>query len=241
MRVKNREIVALKKRLKSLGIRGLALDIDETLSFTIGYMIEELIKKKGNPENLTAVEIAKKYKHTDKIPYWQDKESKQILDNIIKTNETQKGFSLTENSNLVVNKVNKIIPISAYITVRPKTIFEGTKFWLKKHDFPKASIITKPKSILRQDGNKWKAKVLEYLYPEIQGIVDDNPGLIDCLGKKYKGIVFLYNNETKRKDIKTVECQNWEDVLKKIKVHFNKLSAGSVDTLKSAGRFKSSR
>lgn len=221
MRIKTKEIVALKKRLKANNIKGLALDIDETLSFTIGYMIEELIKKFGNPENLTAEEIAKKYKHTDKIPYWQNKECRELLDNIIKTNEIQKDLPLIENSNLLVNKVNKIIPILAYITVRPKTIFEGTKFWLKKHNFPKATIITKPIGILRKDGNKWKAKVLEYLYPEISGIVDDNPGLSFCFGKNYKGKVFLYDNvEVKKKDINIIPCKDWKAVLVAVKKQY---------------------
>lgn len=222
MKIKNREIVALKKRLKSLGVRGLALDIDETLSFTIGYMIEELIKKKGNPENLTAKEIAEKYKHTDKIPYWNDQESRGILDEIIKTNEIQKQLPLIENANLVANKVNKIIPVLAYITVRPKTIFEGTKYWLNKNDFPKATIITKAKSISRKDGNKWKAKVLEYLYPEIQGIVDDNFGLVECFSKKYKGTVFVYNStKAKRKGLKVVPCKNWKKVLSEVKKRYS--------------------
>ncbi len=47
MRIKNREIIALKKRLKREKIRGLALDMDETLSFTIGYMVGELMKRLG--------------------------------------------------------------------------------------------------------------------------------------------------------------------------------------------------
>lgn len=193
------------------------MDIDETLSFTIGYMVEELIKQKGCQENLTAAGIAKKYKHTDKIPYWQDEESRKILDEIIKTDEIQKHLPLIENADLAVNK---IVPITAYITVRPKTILNGTMFWLKKHNFPKATIITKLKAIPRKNGNKWKAKVLEYLYPEVLGIVDDNPGLVDCLSKRYKGRVFLYNNQTSRKDIEVIECKDWNEVLKKVKISF---------------------
>ena len=222
MRIKNREIVALKKRLKKEKIKGIALDIDETLSFTIGYMVEELIKKKGNPENLTAMEIAQKYKHTDKIPYWQDSETRKILDEIINTNEIQKNLPLIENANLVVNKINKIIPIVAYITVRPKTILNGTMFWLKKHNFPKATIITKPRAIARKDGNKWKARVLNYLYPEIKGIVDDNFGLVKNLPKTYKGTVFVYNEtEAKRSGLKIIPCKDWPTVLSKIKKVFN--------------------
>ncbi len=60
--------------------------------------------------------------------------------------------------------------------------------------------------------------MLEYLYPQIVGIVDDNPGLTNFFGKKYKGVVYLYDNvETKRKDINIIPCENWEMVAKKVK------------------------
>ncbi len=222
MRIKNREIVALKKRLKANKIRGLALDVDETLSFTIGYMVAELMKKFGNPENLTAEEIARKYKHTKKIPYWQGGECRKLIEKIIKGNELQKAMPLIENSNLLANKLTKIIPISAYITARPRVILNGTIFWLKKHGFPKATIVTRTSGVYKKSANKWKAKVLEYLYPEIQGIVDDNSGLVKHLSKKYKGTVFLYDNtETDRKDIKVIPCKSWEKVLAAAKKEFS--------------------
>ena len=214
MVIKNKQVVALKKKLRSLGINGLALDIDETLSFTIGYMIEKLIEGLGNPENLKIEEIIKKYKHTDKIPYWQGEKADEILESIRNSNEIQKDLPLIKNSDSTVNKINKVVPITAYITVRPKIIFKGTKLWLEKNNFPKATLVTKPDKILRKDGNQWKAKVLEYLYPEVLGIVDDNPDLSKYLSKNYKGTVFLYNNsEILNKDIRVISCKNWETVL----------------------------
>ena len=218
MRIKNKEIVSLKRKLKLAGVKGLALDIDETLSFTIGLMVEKLTEKFGNPENLTAEEIFKKYRHTDKIPYWQDDEAKKILEEIIHSNEIQKELPLIENSNKLVQEINKIIPIVAYITARPTSIISGTRFWLNKHGFPKAPIIAKPRNINRKMGNKWKAKVLEYLYPQVVGIVDDNSGLTKYFGKKYKGVIYLYDQtEAERKDINVIPCENWETVAKKVK------------------------
>jgi len=212
-----KSVVDLKNKLISQKIRGLALDIDETLSFTIGLMAEKLIEGVGNPENLTAFEIARKYKHTDKIPYWQNDLSKKILFDFINSNEMQKDIPLMENAKEVVNRINKVIPIVAYITVRPEIILEGTKFWLDKHGFPEAELIAKPMDIDRSDGNKWKAGVLDYLYPQVMGIVDDNPGLADFLSKDYQGTVYLYNNtEINRTDIKIIACENWEEVEKEI-------------------------
>ncbi len=218
MRIKNREIVSLKRKLKLAGIKGLALDIDETLSFTIGFLIEKLVEKVGNPENLTVKEIARKYRHTDNVPYWQNNEAKKVVDEFNKSADSFRGLPLIENSNKTIQEINKIIPIVAYITARSYIAFNETKFWLKKHGFPEARIITRPKNIEREMGNKWKAKVLEYLYPQVVGIVDDNPGLTKYFGKKYKGVIYLYDVvEAERKDINVVPCENWEMVAKKVK------------------------
>lgn len=214
MKVKTKDIVALKRKLKLAEINGLALDIDETLSFTIGFMIKSLMEGLGNPENLTIEEIIKKYKHTDKIPYWQGEKAEEILENIRNSNLVQLDLPLIKNADSTVNKINKMVPVSAYITVRPKIIAQGTKLWLQKNKFPMVTVITKPDNVLRKEGNKWKAKVLEYLYPEILGIVDDNPDLAKYLSKNYKGTVFLYNNtEVLNKDVRVIICKDWKTVL----------------------------
>ena len=218
MRVKNKEIVSFKRKLKAVGIKGLALDIDETLSFTLGLMIKKIIEKLGNPENLTIEEIAKKYKHTDNVPYWQNEEALKIISEFNKSNDNFKELPIIKDSSKTVLEINKIIPIVAYITVRSKTALLQTRFWLKKNGFPKATVITKPKKLPRQMGNKWKAKVLEYLYPQVVGIVDDNPGLTKFFGKKYKGVVYLYDNvEAERKDINVIPCENWKAVAERVK------------------------
>ena len=217
MEIKNTDIVTLKKKLRLAGINGLALDIDETLSFTIGFMVKSLMENLGNPENLTIKEIIEKYKHTDKIPYWQSEKAEEILENIRNSNLVQVGLPLIKNADSTVNKINKMVPVSAYITVRPNIITQGTKLWLQKNKFPTATVITKPDNVLRKDGNKWKAKVLEFLYPEILGIVDDNPDLAKYLSKNYKGTVFLYNNtEVLNKDVRVIICKDWKTVLSNI-------------------------
>jgi len=218
MRIKTKEIVALKKRLKKNKIQGLALDIDETLSFTIGKMVDSLSEKIGNPEKLTAREVFLKYRLTQNVPYWQNDESEKIVNEIINSNELQKDLPLIENSNSVVKKIDKIIPIVAYVTARPSSIRNGTEFWLKKHNFVKALIILRPKNIDKKKGNKWKTKVLEYLYPEVQGIVDDNSGLPKKIGKKYKGKIFLYEHATCEKTkMNVIPCKDWDDVLRQVK------------------------
>lgn len=208
-----KDIVRLKNKLMNNEIQGLALDIDETLSFTIGLLVEKLMIGVGNPENLSVREIIDKYRHTDNIPYWRTETADKIIHEVICSNEVQEELPLVENANKVVEQINKIIPIVAYITVRSESIRQGTQAWLNKHNFPKADLIMKPNNIDRLDGNKWKAEVLEYLHPQVVGIVDDNPGLTNFLSESYKGTIFLYDNiESKRKDINIIPCKTWTDV-----------------------------
>ena len=218
MRIKNKDIIALKRKLKLAGIKGLALDIDDTLSATKESLFEELSKRIDNPENLTGIEMAEKYRHTDNVPYWKTNEIEGMVKNINDAPEFHENLPLIKNSSKTVQEINKIIPIVGYITVRSTAIAKGTKKWLKKNDFPKAPIITRPKNIDRIMGNKWKAKVLEYLYPQVVGIVDDNPGLTEFFGKRYKGVDYLYGGaKSERKDINIIPCEDWETVAKKVK------------------------
>lgn len=217
MRIKDKKVVELKRKLKKIGIRGLALDIDDTLAGTLLVVVQKLNEKIKNPEGLTVEEIIKKYRHTNNIPYWQSKEASEIIQSVTFVDGAQKDLPLIENSKEIVQKINKIIPIVAYVTVRPPGVINGTKHWLKKHNFPNAPVIFKPRGVGKRNGNQWKAKVLEYLYPEIIGIVDDNDGLQKFFSKKYEGTVFLYGGKENRKDINVVERKDWEDVIKKIK------------------------
>lgn len=210
-------IQKFKEKLVKNNVKGLALDIDETLSWTIGYWVEQLQKKFGNPENLTVHELITKYRYSHHVPYWQTREAITWMDEHRNSNEIQTLLPLIENANHIVEKINAIIPIVAYITTRPERVIEGSKQWLKKHNFPPVDIIARPPEIHLADGNKWKAKVLEKLYPSVIGIIDDNPGLPTFLSSAYKGTVFLYDNiEHPRKDILVIPCKTWSRVLQKV-------------------------
>jgi 5'(3')-deoxyribonucleotidase len=203
--------------MKNIG--GLALDIDETLSRTNYFWVEYLQLKLGNPENLSIEEMEIKYKYAGDPKYWQTENGLNLMEEMRNDSAFQENLPLIENSNTVVQKINKIIPIRAYITARPDSVLKGTEAWLKKHNFPKAKIITRPLEVKAEDGNKWKARILEEFYPEIIGIIDDNPGLIDCLSSNYMGTVFLYKgiSEHMRKDINVVSCKDWQTVWREVK------------------------
>lgn len=212
------EVIELKKELTKKEIWGLALDIDETLAWTNGYWMEQLQHKFGNPEGLSVFQMIDKYRYTHHIPYYQTEEALQWMDEQRGSNELQELLPLIENANTIVQKINKIIPIVVYITVRPESVISGTKNWLQKHNFPEAPIIARSPNIFHLDGSKWKATILEKLYPEVQGIIDDNPSLVEHLSSNYKGTVYLYDNlKSEKNNIHVISCKTWDDVLVRIK------------------------
>ena len=215
------KIIALKNKLKREKIRGLALDIDETLANTYIYWATELFKTYGNPDNFTPEQLYKKYRRIQDYPAWKKKEINEWINLAIHKDELQPQLPLIENSNKIVNKVNKIIPVCAYISARPTQVTAGTKTWLDSHRFPKAPLITSNTFQGLKDSSKWKASVLEYLYPYVQGIVDDNASLVDHLSPDYKGTIFIYNHPSFRATRKNViSCGSWEEVLKQVKTIF---------------------
>ena len=202
--------------------KGIGVDIDETLAFTALHWMTELQRLFGNPENLSPQGIIDKYIYAQNVPYWQTEEALKWMEEKRHSNEFQKNLPLIENSNHFLNKISKIIPISAYITIRPEVVREGTEHWLMKHGFPKAPIILKPNSVLFREGNKWKAKVIEDLFPNLVGFIDDNLNLVNSFSNKYKGIIFFYNKKEIKSDLNLIQCKDWEQVYKEVKQVFGK-------------------
>jgi len=211
---------------------GLAVDIDETLSWTVGHWIKLMQEKFGNPENLTANEIAEKYRYVQNIPYWKSEEAYNLIHELVHSDEVQGELPLIENSNLYLNKINRIIPIAAYITVRPESIILSTQKWLEKNNFPKAPIICRPMTVQHQDGSKWKAGVLQKLYPKVVGIIDDNAKLLEFLDENYQGIVFLYDHHTIESKTKVIPCKQWSKVYEEVKKYFSEISRSEKELIK---------
>jgi hypothetical protein len=115
-----------------------------------------------------------------------------------------------------------LVPIVAYLTVRPQLVLTATAKWLKKHNLPEATIIARPDNIPYEQGNIWKAAMLEKLYPQIIGIVDDNPGLVDALSETYPGVVFMYGRvDHPKKRINIIPSKTWQDVVHHSRTYFS--------------------
>lgn len=204
------QAVELKNKLRKSKIKGIALDIDQTLSATFLQWVKHLLEK-FNKEGLTTEEMLSKYRYFREVSYWNEGEAYELAGEMLNSVDFQLTIPLVENSNHEVEKINKFMPVVVYLTARPQHLTEVTKKWLSKHAFPKAEVITRPAEI--ETGYSWKAELLDYLYPQVLGIVDDDPELVPYLKPDYKGTVYLYNWEqpidTRQR---VVACKDWQHV-----------------------------
>lgn len=214
-------IIQLKQRLKTKRLQGLALDIDDTLAQSGDQWILRIQKRFGNPENLTVEQVKKKYRYSYNAPYWNSPEIRRWEKNIRYDDSWHRDLPLIKNANHIVNRIHRLAPVVAYLTARPKALLAATRDWLNRHGFPQAEIIYRPKAVRLPENLAWKAKVLEYLYPQIIGMVDDHPQLAKDLSKNYKGTLYLYDyhDQAPRGDIKIIPCRNWQQVLEKMKTN----------------------
>ncbi len=215
----NQFIIKLKARLKAKKLKGLGLDIDDTLAQSGDQWIIGVQKMFGNPENLSIEEVKRKYRYSYNAPYWSGKKVSDWEKSTRHNNQWHLDLPLIENANHVVEKINRIIPVVVYLTARPKSILPATRTWLKKHGFPEAEIIYRPAEVKLPVSLAWKAQVLEYLYPQVVGMVDDHPQLAKDLSKKYRGTLYLYDyhDQAPRGDINIIPCKNWNEVLERVR------------------------
>jgi len=193
--------------------RGLALDIDETLSLTTKYWVERLQIEIGNPEGLTSDQVIEKYRYAEAAPYWQTAEAYSLMVEWAESNEVQEQLLLIEGADEWVTKVHAIVPIVAYITMRPQSVLAGTKKWLAAHRFPEAPVLVRPDDVPFEQAHEWKANLVTELYPTLFGLVDDRPSVINAFAPEYKGTLFLFGASVPcREDISVVACPTWEDV-----------------------------
>ncbi len=209
---------ALKKRLQRQHKAGLALDIDNTLSQTNLWWAQRLHEKHGSPEGLSPKQAIEKYGLSSNVPYWKNSaDAQKWMEEQRHSNQTQEEYEVLEEAKEAVLEINKIIPIQCYLTARPDSVENGTKKWLEKHGFPKAEVIMRPGKMPHAGGNSWKAKTLESLYPEIIGLIDDDPDILAKLSTSYKGKIFLLNSKFTTSSKNVFACKSWKEALAQVK------------------------
>ncbi len=198
---------------------GLALDIDETISDTLGTWIPLLLRHCGGPSHLSPREIVTTYHHTRNVPEWQSAEAMALIDRLIHDDDLQTRIAPIEGAVEAVRQIGGIIPITVYVTTRPEIVRGGTQRWLRMHHFPDVPVIHRPSHVAHLDGNTWKARELESHYPHIVGVIDNDPLLPASFSRTYRGKVFVYNYPDTLDITHTLpkshlfRCRDWEEVL----------------------------
>lgn len=215
------KVAELKSSLLASGKVGLALDIDNTLSQTRNVYFTRFVEELGNPENLTFAEYREKYGHSSKVPYWQTEKGQALGAALTYDEDHHFAVTLVTGADESIRQIAEIIPIACYLTARPEVLERITKEWIAKHRLPKAPVILRPDYV--QDENAWKADVLEYLFPQVTGIVDDHPLLPDRLSLGYKGTIYVYESPYPgREGLDIVHCIDWQNVVAEIKKRHQK-------------------
>lgn len=220
----NVDIVAFKEQLENSGTKGLVIDLDETLSCTVHYMAGQLAKLYGNPENLSIEELRERMIAHD-VPFWNVEEIRKWGLLALESAEMAEEYPIIEGADKAVERINRVIPVVGYLTLRQTSIRNATKKWLKKHGFPDEPVITRPDDLKLEEGMQWKAETLAYLYPQVIGLIDDTLDIFNYLPGSYKGTIFLYGKtDYPKSDLSIIPCKTWDDVYKKVSEH--KVSLG---------------
>jgi hypothetical protein len=215
----------LKERL-SKGLEGVMLDIDDTLCATNLHWAEFALSHFSNPEGISAQELIRKYKFVRDVPYFK-KSVHEWVENQIVSNSSIKNIPVIEGATKFVEEIAKVVPIVGYLTGRPKIIRAGTEEFLRGNGFPKLEVVFQPtiqtlKQLRIYDGNEWKARLIEYLYPFVNSLVDDNQGLTKYLSGNYKGRLYLFSHDEIEISSPNVTCcKDWNSVLNQIRKNTN--------------------
>jgi len=211
---KEMTVEELKSTLAKSGQRGLVLDIDETLSATNVAWFERLAQLFGNPEGLSIQALTEKYNLAQNVPFWQTQEAHAWMQRQRDDPKAQDGLPLIPGAVEGVHALAKVIPIVGYCTVRPTSVNANTIAWLREKGFPDLPVVANPNEVAFSDGNRWKGNALNRLWPEVIGIVDDNPKVPTFAGKDYPGTVFLFgHSNTQPSYDHAVPCQTWTAVV----------------------------
>lgn len=204
----------------------IALDIDNTISATTREYFKASVEKFGYPsgtepheQNLDAIEA--KHQYTFNVDEWRNSDSRQeFYDSLLVSPDLHRDVELIPEAGEAVPRLAPHVDVGCYLTARPDVLYDVTLEWLGKHGFPEAPLIMAPSYSDHYKLNSWKAEILDFLFPEVMGIVDDNPSLPKNIAAdypEYEGVVFHYGEHNYDDLSITVEsCASWEHVLERV-------------------------
>lgn len=204
----------LKASLAKSGRRGLVLDIDETLSATNVAWFERLEQLFGNPTGLPLEQLIQDYHLAQNVPFWQSEEALAWMQSQRDDPRAQDGLPLIPGAVEGVYSLADVTNVVGYCTVRPETVSANTIAWLRENGLPDLPVVSKPSSVPFAEGNNWKANALKEMWPEVTGIVDDNPKVPILATKLYPGKIFLFGHTSCPAGAEhALSCATWAAVV----------------------------
>lgn len=197
---------------------GLAYDIDCTLADTRAHFFE-LMWRYFPVKGTDVQELQRKHYYVEHVPDWQSNPA--ALDQIREfrtSNEFQDDIPLLDNSPRYLWQIHLRIPTACYATGRPEVVLPGTERWLARHEFPQAPVLIRPHHEPLQRWVYWKAELLTRLFPEVLGIIEDDPRFPDAAHDVgYQGKIFLVGQERyEGRHQHTVACPSWKEVVQSV-------------------------
>lgn len=206
--------------------KGFALDIDDTLAMSAHFYFHAMLERYGSPESLSAVELWRKYRYLENVEYWQEDEMTEWLYAQFWDHQKVESIPLIEDAHHTLQKIEQIVPISCYLTLRREKIRPPTESWIKKHGFPDRPVVMHDNETPYEKGHAWKAEFLVKNYPTVLGLIDDNASVIQHLPPEYPGFIFLYDYPEYPHDtgLNIIPCATWDMVYEEIKKRQNVFS-----------------
>ncbi len=200
---------------------GICCDVDDTISGTNLYWAQFALENFGNPESISAQELVKRYRYVRNVPYFGADVTKWVEEHI-QSNSAKLDLPVIPRAVESLEQICRDVPLKAYLSGRPEKVLSGTSEWLKLNRFPESKIILQPSDSLLsswgvQGGTEWKARLLDFLYPHINTVIDDDETIPEFLKGDFQGRVYLFShNDSRFKDPRVICCADWEAVLQQI-------------------------
>jgi len=185
-------VYRLKESLSIQNERRLAVDIDDTLANTTAKYFDVLSQQFPPPEDLTPLDVKKQFGLDGQILYWgKIPAAMELAHSYVNDNGFHSDLAVVPGAVEALQTLHQSGELACYLTARVEPMRQITDFWLKGV-FPDLPLVLKDPSIDFSNGSAWKVAALEFLYPEINGLIDNDARTIRTLEENgYPGELYL--------------------------------------------------
>ncbi|HEX7017475.1 MAG TPA: hypothetical protein VF209_01030 [Patescibacteria group bacterium] len=189
------------------GANGLAFDIDDTLCDTARTVMEIMHHLFPTHIPFDTDVFLQAYGQPGHVPEWQVPAAQQKIEELLNDDEFLLNLPPIEEAKNYMAEIDRLVPVSLYLTSRVHARKEVTEQWLQKHHFPRAPVITRHSQVMEVD---WKIQLLTAKYPDIFALIDNE--IITSGQTDFKGHLFEIKRENWQ-ELKTFLEENKPDNL----------------------------